>query len=79
MIWLPQAQSWALSVLYQAVKPLSTIKWGVDYSCAQVLLERCGIQTLVDYQETTKDADLLLRRHAPRGLNGTANLEPILK
>ena len=51
----------------------------VDNLYAQVPLERHRFQILVDHQETTKDANLLLRRHAPKGIMGTANLETNLE
>jgi hypothetical protein len=77
-VWNEFDKSWSLRFL-SGKKPLFTIRWGIDFFYAQLVLKETVVTEIVRHKDLTQDALRVVRKHSPNTANRTLRIEANLE
>jgi hypothetical protein len=77
-LWNDFDKNWSLRFQVGA-KPLFTIRWGIDFFYAHLVLKEETVKAIVGHQKITEDALRVVRKHSPNAANRTLRIEANLE
>jgi hypothetical protein len=77
-VWNDFDKNWSLRFLWEK-KPLFTIRWGIDFFYAYLVLKEETAKEIVGHKKITEDAIRVVRKHSPNTANRTQRIEANLE